>query len=330
MLKQLINHVVFVVDRSGSMQPLSAEVVKVFDAQVAYLARRSKELGQETRVSVYLFNADTECLCYDLDCLRLPSLKNHYRATGNTALIRATLKAFDDLAETPQRYGDHAFLVYTLTDGQENASYITPQTLANRIAALPDNWTVSCLVPDAQGVHEAKQFGYHKDNISVWTTSAAGLEDVGNTMREATDSFMQARATGVRSTKTLFKLGVKATATEIKRNLKALQPSDYTILNVRKDVPIKEFIESWRLTFKVGANYYELMKPEVVQAYKQVLVQEKMTGTIYGGVEGRRLLGLPDHELKVCPGDYGDYRIFIQSTSSNRKLIAGTQLVVLR
>lgn len=330
MIQQLINHVVFVVDRSGSMTGLSDEVVKVFDAQVAYLAKRSKELSQETRVSVYLFNDDTECLCYDIDCLRLPSLKAHYRATGNTALIAATLKAFDDLAETPQRYGDHAFLIFTLTDGQENASHIAPQTLADRIKKLPDNWTVACLVPSALAAHEAKSFGYLKDNISVWTTTVEGLADTGKVMQDATETFMRARATGTRSTKSLFKLDVAVSAAQIKRNLVALAPGQYDILNVRKEGPIKEFVESWKLPFKVGANYYELMKPEVVQAYKQVLVQEKMTGTIYGGVEGRKLLGLPDHELKVTPGDFAEYRIFVQSTSSNRKLVAGTQLVVLK
>jgi Mg-chelatase subunit ChlD len=56
MNKHLINHIVFVVDESGSMQLLSKDVVKVFDSQIQHLAQRSQELDQETRVSVYLFN----------------------------------------------------------------------------------------------------------------------------------------------------------------------------------------------------------------------------------------------------------------------------------
>jgi len=32
----------------------------------------------------------------------------------------------------------------------------------------------------------------------------------------------------------------------------------------------------------------------------------------------------------VRPGDFGKWRIFVQSTSVNRKLVPGTKLVVLR
>jgi hypothetical protein len=71
-----------VLDRSGSMAHLADQVVKVADNQIAYLAKRSKELDQETRVTVYTFGNTTECLFYDKDVLRMPSLKGHYRIDG--------------------------------------------------------------------------------------------------------------------------------------------------------------------------------------------------------------------------------------------------------
>ena len=200
MLQNHINHVVFVIDSSGSMVGLSDEVVKVFDSQIQHLAMRSKELNQETRVSVYFFNSSVSCLIYDIDCLRLPSLAKHYRANGNTALIDGTLKAIDDLEKTATLYGDHAFLTFLLTDGQENSSRNSASTLTNKINNLPENWTLGVLVPDQLGVHEAKKFGFPTSNIQVWSTTNEGVREVGEVLRRVTDSYMTARASGIRGT----------------------------------------------------------------------------------------------------------------------------------
>jgi hypothetical protein len=53
-----INHVALVLDASSSMSSHRSTVVKVADEQIKHLARRSTELDQETRVTVYAF-ADT-------------------------------------------------------------------------------------------------------------------------------------------------------------------------------------------------------------------------------------------------------------------------------
>lgn len=56
-----INHVALVLDASSSMSRLSGKVIEVADQQIAYLARRSRELDQETRVTVYVFANKVEC-----------------------------------------------------------------------------------------------------------------------------------------------------------------------------------------------------------------------------------------------------------------------------
>lgn len=80
------------------MSHLTRELVKVADAQIAYLAQRSKELDQETRITVYTFNNTVQCVVYDKDVLRLPSIAEFYQPRGMTALIDATLKSQDDLS----------------------------------------------------------------------------------------------------------------------------------------------------------------------------------------------------------------------------------------
>jgi len=332
MKQSYINHIAVVLDASGSMQHLTDEVIKVFDAQIQNLAQRSKETNQETRVSVYTFSQfKTECIAYDLDVLRLPSIASDYRPDGGTPLIDATFKSIEDLEKTATLYGDHAFLIFVLTDGQENQSTKTASELARKIKSLPDNWTLGVFVPDALGVSEAKKFGFPAENIKQWSTDSKGIQEVGNVMRDVTNSYMAARATGVRGTKSLFTLdATKLSATQIKQNLVELKDGvDYKILNVHKEAVIKPFVESWKLPFRQGAAYYELMKPETIQSGKQVAVQDKISGKIYAGLEARQLLGLPSHEVKVNPATHGKFRVFVQSTSTNRKLVGGTQLLVM-
>ncbi len=332
MIKHLINHIVFVVDKSGSMGRISTEVVKVFDSQIQYLAKRSQQMDQETRVSVYLFDDDVSCLIWDMDVLRLPSLASYYRVGGNTALIDATMQAIQDLSKTPELYCDHAFLTYVLTDGEENRSTTRYTTLASKFRSLPDNWTVAALVPDDMGVTHAERFGFPPNNIQVWSTTSKGMLEVGETIRRATDNFMTARSQGVRSTNNLFKLDVKnLNQTTVVTKLDKLKTSDYNLFPVHRDAPIKDYVESFtQEPYRPGSAYYLLTKKETIQAYKQICVQEKTTGKVYSGSAARDILGLPNHEVKVAPDTDARYDIFIQSTSVNRKLIGGTKVIVLK
>lgn len=324
-----INHIVLVLDASGSMIGRDAELVKVADNQIEYLARRSKELDQETRVTVYSFNdpQNIKCLIYDKDVLRVPTIAGLYKATGQTALIDATILALDDLAETPEKYGEHAFLIYVLTDGQENSSRYLPVNLSNRISKLHDNWTLAAFVPDQQGVFEAKKFGFPKENIAIWDTTSRGITEAGKRIRETTETFMQNRRLGIRGSRNLFTLATP-TLSSVANRLVGLHPGQYRLLDVRYDGRIDEFVEEkLHRPYSRGEAYYQLTKPETVQPQKQIAIFGR--NAVYTGADARQLLGLPDYNVRVAPNDYSDYEIFVQSTSVNRKLIGGTKLLVL-
>lgn len=327
-----INHVVLVLDASSSMQTHSRELIRVADGQVKYLARRSQELDQETRVSIYSFNETPRCLIYDKDVLRLPSIDSLYNARGMTALVDATLLALDDLDKTATLYGDHAFLSFVLTDGQENRSHNQPGTLINRLNRLPNNWTVACLVPDQRSVFEAKGFGFPADNIAVWdANSAAGIAEVGETIRRATDNFMDNRAKGVRGTRSLFSTGLDAVNSQtVHSTLTPLSKTSYDIIPVHHDSAIREYIQSRGLPYTIGSGFYQLTKTESIQAQKQIAIREKSSGRIFWGEAARDLLGLPRNlEVRVKPNINPEYDVFVQSTSVNRKLLANTDVLVL-
>ncbi|MEE1753107.1 vWA domain-containing protein [Streptomyces sp. SP18CS02] len=341
--QNFINHVALVLDASSSMSHLSRKVVEVADQQIEYLARRSRELEQETRVTVYVFADKVECVIYDKDVLRMPSLQQLYRVGGMTALLAAALKSQRELAQTAQLYGDHSFLTFVLTDGQENASHRSPDApardpralvdaVAEMIETQEDNWTLAVLVPDQMGKREAMQCGFPKDNIAIWdATSTHGLEEAGQVIQEATEKFMVGRAKGIRGSRAVFSTGAEAVNKDTIKaaGLRPAKSSDYQLIPVAREAAIRDWVIESGYTYRTGCAFYQLSKPEKIQARKQIAVLEKKTDRVFTGPEARALLGLPDVEVRIKPDHNDDFTIFVQSTSVNRKLVAQTRLLLM-
>lgn len=335
MIQNIINHIVFVLDASSSMQSggKDQELIKFVDSEVAYLATRSKDLNQETRVSVVTFANTVNRLIYDMDVLRLPSIKSHYKAYGSTAMLDGLGATLDDLQKYTPPFANISVLVYLVTDGQNNR-YINynEQKLKQKLDSLPENYTVAVFVPDQTAVFEAKRFGLPAGNISVWNADGKkGVEESAVKIRATTENYMQARSQGIRGTKNLFQINTNISTQKVAANLDVLSADKYMVINVRKDKEIiKETVEAWsNKPYVVGSAYYQLTKPEKVQANKNVIVKHKRTGKVYEGAQARNLIGLPNHEVKCSPTELLDYLVFIQSSSVNRHLVGGTELIVL-
>lgn len=326
--QRLINHVALVLDGSYSMRKHEKNLVKVADEQIRHLALRSEELNQETRVSVYIFDDDVQCLIFDMDVMRLPSISDLYRTDGMTALVDAVVKSQEDLQTTSQLYGDHAFLTFVLTDGMENKSNHSWRVLPKYTSEAPDNWTVGFLVPDAQGKAYLNIARVDDGSISLWNAdSEKGLTDSFTTIRNATDQFMTQRASGVRGTRSVFSIGAEAVnAKSVQTNLNFLR--NVKKFNVMSDSRIDEFIKLHVGYYNAGMGYYQLTKTETIQPQKKILVVDKSNGNVYGGDAARQLVGLPAQSIRVKPDHNPKYDIFVQSTSLNRKLLAGTKVLV--
>jgi hypothetical protein len=110
---------------------------------------------------------------------------------------------------------------------------------------------------------------------------------------------------------------------------RATDPARFQRLPVTHDQPIKDFVVSNGLIFRVGRGFYEFTKRETIQARKEVLILDRETGDMYEGRAAREVLGLPEHAaINLNPRDAGfdtkRYTVFVQSTSANRKLVGGT------
>lgn len=367
-----INHITLLLDASGSMRSLANKVIKVTDDLVAFLAKKSKEDNEETRISVYTFHDKAECHIWDMDVFRLPSMKGLYRIQGMTALADAVHLALDDTESVPEKYGRHDFMFYLLTDGFENASRtrdgkrpsfggwpvdVLQEEMQKRFASLPDNRTMLGLAPDTRSAQELYNFGFAKGNVALWDASTeAGLEAAVEKIKTAHTSYVATRTqTGIRGTKSAFVVGGDVSAKAVKAaDLKPLTTASRRIVRVTKTedsfekvvkpvtksrlkpemgwfVEIDKFVRAkMKKDYEVGDAFYELVKTEKVQGDKEIAVVENNTNKVFVGAGARQLLGLPDHVVTVKPGMNQDYTIFVQSTSLNRHLPHGCQVMLVK
>lgn len=107
-------------------------------------------------------------------------------------------------------------------------------------------------------------------------------------------------------------------------------PGRFQIMTVDENCDIKSFVENNGIKFKKGRGFYELSKAETVQQYKEVIMMDRETGEMFNGSQVREELGLqPQSESggvkeRLHKSATEKFRVFVQSTSVNRKLIAGT------
>ncbi len=329
--KKMVNHVAFLLDASGSMAGLQSSVRQTLAKLMDGLATNEKDSGIETVVHVYTFGNDLRA-----EIVGTPkgvSKYNYSYRNEGTALIESTMELVDKLDSYSSKKDDVSFLVYVLTDGQNTEnSHLAPKLKA-ALRKLNDDWTMAILVPNETCKSHAESYGFPEGNIQIWETTAKGMEAVGQTVNCSTQSYYAMRCAGTKSTKQLFKFG-DLPKTLVKKAMEEVSPGDYETLLVRKyddGKAIKDFVESWTAKpYRVGSAYYQVTKPEKVQAGKVVAVTDKMTGKMYSGVNARKLLGLPNFEVKVEPASFKNYDLFVQSTSTNRKLVADTQLIVFK
>jgi hypothetical protein len=193
-------------------------------------------------------------------------------------------------------------------------------------------------VPDTHGEIEAKKFGFPAKCIDRWDTeSRAGVEGVGRIIRTASEGYMQARSQGIRGTKSIFDLDLSnLTSHNVEAELQLVPATKYAIWPVYQDTRADDFVNSlhkagrWHEEFRLRSVFYELSKPEEIQPQKDVMIQRNRDGKVFGGDGARRILNLPQQHVKVGPGHSSEFTIFVQSTAPNRKLIKGTNVLVLK
>lgn len=331
---QKVNRITFAIDVSGSMRPIMKNAIDAFNDNLKAIREMVKETGQDATVTLITFDDKIETKFFNRSIDAVTELgPDDLSARGQTALFDATETAIQQLqALQVGSNEDVSYLLNVITDGEENASRTSSNKLNDlmRKVQATDIWTLTFLVPRG-GRYTLSRFGVPDGNIMEWQATAAGVKASANATQAGIKQFFTARASGQRSVKSFYTDLTNITIKEV-RELDDLS-RNAEVLNVMYDTNIKDFIEGQGKKFIKGAAFYQLVgkkeNADKVQNYKKVLIMEKGKNKIYGGDDVRQLLGLPDYETKVRPGDHGNFDIFIQSTSTNRKLKAGTRVIYM-
>ncbi|HEX5187783.1 MAG TPA: hypothetical protein VFV86_12925, partial [Nitrososphaeraceae archaeon] len=229
--------------------------------------------------------------------------------------------------------GDTAFLIEVITDGGENASTLYNQSKINNLLKecdKQDNWTIVFQVPVGNKNIIRNQFSVPEYNIVEWENTSAGTERATQATTKGLFGYMNARSLGQKKVDTFYQdLDLKnLNISKVKRELTDLSRK-FKLLDVDKQSNIKEFVEKkMKIDYKIGQGKYELVKPELVQDYKEIYVMVRGENKIYGGEEARDLLNLPDGNVKINPMNLSNFRIFVESRSHNRILPLGSKILV--
>lgn len=173
-----LTELVFILDRSGSMQGLEADTIGGFNSM---LSKQQKEAG-EAYLSTVLFDDKVEVLHdrVQVDAVR-PITQKEYYVRGCTALLDALGGAIRHIGNIhkyarPEDVPEHTLFVIT-TDGMENASrhYTAPQIKA-MIQRQKEKygWEFLFLGANIDAVETAGRLGIGSDRAVNYHNDSAG------------------------------------------------------------------------------------------------------------------------------------------------------------
>lgn len=329
-------------DVSASMRSLVSAAVQDYNALIGDIRTSAADEGIDTIVSVvkcgvgqqgtvepFITNSNISVL--------KPITTREYSATGySTPLFDSVGRLIEQLERVPDANDPEvAFVVMAVTDGQDNSSRVWKHKIGAKIRELQatDRWTFVFRVPRGYA-GELVNLGIPMGNIHEWDQTERGVQESTSATSVAMKNFYAEMKTGKKSTTSFYTTNLTGVSAQ-KLTAKMVNISNSVVIwNVEDSdhgSQIRQFCET-RLNgkpMKRGAAFYLLMKTEnEVQDHKLICIRNKKTGTVFSGASARDLLGLPyQGTVKVVPGNHGAYDIFIQSTSVNRKLVKGTQVL---
>jgi uncharacterized protein YegL len=185
--------IVFILDRSGSMSPLTNDTIGGYNS---FIAKQKEEPG-EAKLTTVLFS-DQNYVLHDGVDLKSASDITHkeYIASGSTALLDAigdTIKRVKDRIKPFKReYKPQVIMVIT-TDGEENSSIkYTKEQIQSMVKQYTEKgWKFIFLGANIDAISVASSIGIQY--ASNYTASVDGIKSVYTTM---CSTVSDVRATG--------------------------------------------------------------------------------------------------------------------------------------
>ena len=179
-MKKNLTEIVFILDRSGSMQGLEADTIGGFNAMIE---KQRRQKG-EAIISTVLFDNVSEVLHDRIDIRKIrPMTDRDYTVRGCTALIDAIGGAIHHIGNIhkyarPEDVPEHTLFVIT-TDGMENASRRYDSDKVRRMIERQKakyGWEFLFLGANIDAVETAGNFGIDKDRAVNYHSDSAGTQ----------------------------------------------------------------------------------------------------------------------------------------------------------
>ena len=326
------NYIGFVNDHSGSMISLAWSAMKDYNTMIQSVRDAATREMLDTIVSTIGIGLDREPVQRQVVNSNPHVLRevNSWATEGKTPLydgIYDMIELFESLPDAKNK--NVSFLISVTTDGAENDSRrISAHSLRSKLEALQatGRWTFVFRVPKGHA-HEVSNLGVPVNNIQEWETTTQGMEQSSAIAQVAMSNYFTARAAGATSSTTFYANAAQVDTSKLTDISKKV--SLYVVPAEDMGIEIRDFILRHRMEYLKGAAFYQLTKTEARVGHKKlILVRDRSTGHIFAGTDARKMIGMPtDKNARLHPGDHGNYDIFIQSESVNRRLVGGTGIV---
>ena len=179
-MKKNLTEMVFILDRSGSMDGLEEDTIGGFNS---FIKKQKKEEGQ-AMVSTVLFDHQLEVIHDRIDLDRVPLLtEEEYEVGGCTALLDAIGQTIHHIKKVQkslkkEECPDKTIFIIT-TDGMENASteysYEKLKHLVEK-QKREDGWEFLFLGANIDAVKEAGRFGISSDRATNYCCDSEGTK----------------------------------------------------------------------------------------------------------------------------------------------------------
>ncbi len=195
-MKKNLTEIVFILDRSGSMQGLEKDTIGGFNAML----KQQKEVEGEALVSTVLFDHETLVLHDRIPIKEVADLTDKdYSVRGCTALIDAIGESVKHI-QTIHKYireedvPEKTIFIIT-TDGMENASRkYTAEQVRNMIRQQEEKgWEFIFMGANIDAVQTAKHFGIQEAMAVNYVNDCAGVQA---NFAGASEAIKSVRATG--------------------------------------------------------------------------------------------------------------------------------------
>jgi hypothetical protein len=237
-VKTPITNVLYVVDRSGSMESYWEEVKRQLKSTLEHLRDEACDKRQEVRVSLVSFNSSAVLHFSDVH-IRDLDITNRINALGNpagrTQLWGAVDYGFREMssrASLRNSFAENAFLVNILTDG-ENNEY--PNRFQNATEAAADNCTFTAACPPGHAV-SFRNSGFDTENVIEWSGSEAVPVEYGEKTKAGLTTYITSRAAGLTKSSAFY---VDASKVDVTK-LTELSPRP---VEVKTKTTVREFAE---------------------------------------------------------------------------------------